>query len=88
MKRKQGFKRKIPLIGLWLVTDGRLRAGYRHRYEHGYVEGFAAGRDPVARDGADTAGSETLAFKPRRERASDVPEATLEHDALAETATA
>ena len=36
------MKVKVPLIDVWLVTGRRLRAGYAHRYEQGYLEGFAA----------------------------------------------
>jgi hypothetical protein len=37
------MKKKIPLLNVWLVTDRRLQAGYRHRYEKGHREGFRAG---------------------------------------------
>jgi hypothetical protein len=36
-------KVKIPLLDLWLVSGRRLKAGYGHRYEQGYLEGWAAG---------------------------------------------
>lgn len=44
------MKKKIPLLSVWLVTDRRLQAGYRHRYEKGYREGFRAGSDGLARE--------------------------------------
>jgi hypothetical protein len=34
-------KRKLPLLDLWLVSGRRLRAGYAHRYEHGWFDGWA-----------------------------------------------
>ena len=37
------MKRKIPFLDLWLVSDRRLHAGYRYRYEKGYREGLRAG---------------------------------------------
>jgi hypothetical protein len=44
------MKKKIPLLNVWLVTDRRLQAGYRHRYEKGHREGFRAGFNRLARE--------------------------------------
>jgi hypothetical protein len=44
------MKKKIPLLDVWLVSDRRLQAGYRYRYEKGYREGFRAGADDAARE--------------------------------------
>lgn len=38
------MKRRIPFTRLWLVTDRRLKAGYRHRDQRGYERGYEAGR--------------------------------------------
>jgi hypothetical protein len=50
VNRKGGMKRKIPLLGLWLISDRRLRAGQHHRFELGYQEGFVAGSAGLGRD--------------------------------------
>src|SRR5512132_536964 len=44
------MKKRIPLLNVWLVTDHRLQARYRHRYEKGYREGLRAGFDRLARE--------------------------------------
>jgi hypothetical protein len=36
------MKRKLPLVDVWLISGRRLRAGYRKRYEWGWVDGAAA----------------------------------------------
>jgi hypothetical protein len=44
------MKKRIPLLNVWLLTDRRLQAGYRHRYEKGYRAGLRAGCDGLARE--------------------------------------
>jgi hypothetical protein len=84
MKRKPGFKLKFPFVGLWVVTDGRLRAGYHHRYEQGYLDGLAAGRAPVTP--ANVQAGDLPPVRPHRQRLSSGPE--VGHDVLTDATAA
>ena len=83
-RRKPGFKLKLPLIGFWVVTDRRLRAGYRQRYEQGYLEGAAAARTPAPRP--ELAANEM--FTGRVQRSADAELSCGERDAIADAASA
>ena len=38
------MKRRLPLVGVWLISDRRLQAGYAHRFHRGQEEAFVQAR--------------------------------------------